>query len=63
METKVKTEDQNREISQIKANSEDEYWAKKYDVSTEELKATGNGLSSIQERILKITTKNKSFSF
>jgi len=63
METKVKIEDQNREISQIKANSEDEYWAKKYNVSTEELKETGGALSSIQERILKITTKNKSFSF
>ena len=63
METKVKIEDQNREISQIKANSEDEYWAKKYNVSTEELKETGNALSSIQERILKVTTKNKSFSF
>jgi len=63
METKVKIEDQNREISQIKANSEDEYWAKKYNVSSEELKESGNTLSSIQERILKITTKNKSFSF
>ncbi len=63
METKVKIEDQNREISQIKANSEDEYWAKKYNVSKEELKESGNTLSSIQERILKITTKNKSFSF
>lgn len=63
METKVKTEDQNREISQIKANSEDEYWAKKYNVSKEELRETGNTLSSIQERILKITTKNKSFSY
>jgi len=63
METKVKIEDQNREISQIKANSEDEYWAKKYNVSKEELKETGNTLSGIQERILKITTKNKSFSF
>jgi len=63
METKVKIEDQNREISQIKANSEDDYWAKKYNVSKEELKETGNTLSSIQERILKITTKNKSFSF
>jgi len=63
METKVKIEDQNREISQIKANSEDDYWAKKYNVSKEELKESGNTLSSIQERILKITTKNKSFSF
>ena len=63
METKVKIEDQNREIFQIKANSEDDYWAKKYNVSKEELKETGNTLSSIQERILKITTKNKSFSF
>lgn len=63
METNVKIEDQNREISQIKANSEDEYWAKKYNVSKEELRETGNTLSSIQERILKITTKNKSFSF
>jgi hypothetical protein len=63
MKTNVKIEDQNREISQIKANSEDEYWAKKYNVSKEELKETGNTLSGIQERILKITTKNKSFSF
>lgn len=63
MKTNVKIEDQNREISQIKANSEDEYWAKKYNVSSEELKESGNTLSSIQERILKITTKNKSFSF
>ena len=63
METKANIETKNREISQIKANSEDEYWAKKYNVSSEELKETGNTLSGIQERILKITTKNKSFSF
>ncbi|MCO5945789.1 MULTISPECIES: hypothetical protein [Mucilaginibacter] len=63
METKANIDIKNREISQIKANSEDEYWAKKYNVSAEELKETGNALSSIQERILKITTKNKSFSF
>jgi len=62
METNVKIETQNREISQIKANSEDEYWSKKYDVSTEQIKETG-GIIGISEKILKLTTKNKSFSF
>jgi hypothetical protein len=62
METNVKIETQNREISQIKANSEDEYWSKKYDVSTEQLKET-KSLMGISEKILKLTTKNKSFSF
>jgi hypothetical protein len=62
METNVKIENQNKEISQIKANSEDEYWSKKYDVSTEQLKETGN-IMGISDKILKLTTKNKSFSF
>jgi hypothetical protein len=61
METNVKNKNQNREISQMKANSEDEYWSKKYDVSTEQLKETGN-IIGISEKILKVTTKNKSFS-
>ena len=62
METNVKIENQKREISQMKANSEDEYWAKKYDVSTEQLREEGK-LTSISEKILRATTKNKSFSF
>ena len=61
MEANVKNKNQNREISQMKANSEDEYWSKKYDVSTEQLKETGN-IIGISEKILKVTTKNKSFS-
>ncbi|MDB4918904.1 hypothetical protein [Mucilaginibacter sp.] len=61
METNVKNKNQNREISQMKANSEDEYWSKKYDVSTEQLKETGNTIG-ISEKILKLTAKNKSFS-
>ncbi|MCR8557982.1 hypothetical protein KXD93_10030 [Mucilaginibacter sp. BJC16-A38] len=62
METNVKIENQKREISQMKANSEDEYWAKKYDVSTEQLREDGK-VTSIAEKILRATTKNKSFSF
>ena len=62
METNVKLENQKREISQIKANSEDEYWSKTYDVSPEQLKETGS-LLGISEKILKLATKNKTFSF
>ena len=62
METNVKIENQNKEISQIKANSEDEYWSKKYNVSTEQLKETGN-IMGISDKILQVTTKNRTFSY
>lgn len=62
METNVKIKDQNREISQMKANSEDEYWAKKYDVSADQLKED-EGNIGIYEKILRATIKNKSLSF
>jgi hypothetical protein len=41
MNNSIKAEDQTKEISQIRENYEDGYWAKKYGVSTEEIKTHG----------------------
>jgi len=51
MNNSIKAEDQNREISQIRENYEDEYWGKKYGVSSEEIKKGGHG-KDISTRII-----------
>ncbi|ASU33893.1 hypothetical protein [Mucilaginibacter xinganensis] len=58
MHNNIRTETQNREIFQIQANSEDEYWSKKYEVSTEDLKGKGMNIG-ISDKILKAISKNK----
>jgi len=62
MKNNMQNEDRNKEITQIQANSADEYWNKKYGVSTDELKAKGNRMS-ITDKILEVATKNKTFSY
>jgi len=62
MKNNMQNEDRNKEIRQIQANSADEYWNKKYGVSTDELKAKGNRMS-ITDKILEVATKNKTFSY
>lgn len=62
MKNNSQNENQDREITQIQANSADEYWTKKYGVSTDELKAKGHRMS-ITDKILEVATKNKTFSY
>lgn len=62
MKNNIQNERQKREITQIQANSADEYWSKKYGVSTDELKAKGTRMS-VSDKILEVATKNKIFSF
>ncbi|MDB5006277.1 MAG: hypothetical protein JWQ84_3251 [Mucilaginibacter sp.] len=45
----------------MKENYEDEYWSKKYGVSTEELKEKGNDVG-ISTKIIDAYFKKKSFS-
>ncbi|MDO3644315.1 MAG: hypothetical protein ACTHMI_08335 [Mucilaginibacter sp.] len=59
---KNNSQNQNREITQIQANSADEYWTKKYGVSTDELKAKSHRMS-ITDKILEVAAKNKTFSY
>jgi hypothetical protein len=61
MNNSKKAEDQNREISQIRENYEDEYWAKKYGVSSEEIKKSGHN-KDISARIIEAAFKKKSYS-
>jgi len=61
MNNRIKTEDQKKEVIEIQKNYEDEYWSKKYDVSTEELKETGNTLA-LAAKIIKAGFKHKSFA-
>jgi hypothetical protein len=60
MNNNIRTETQKREIFQIQANSEDEYWSKKYGVSAEDLKQKGKTIG-VSAKILEATSKNKSF--
>ena len=61
MNNSKKAEDQNREISQIRENYEDEYWAKKYGVSSDEIKKSGHN-KDISARIIEAAFKKKSYS-
>ena len=61
MNNNSKTEDQNKEISQIRENYEDEYWGKKYGVSSEEIKRSGHN-KDISARIIEAAFKKKSYS-
>ena len=54
-------EDRDKEISQIRENYEDEYWAKKYGVSSEEIKKSGHN-KDISARIIEAAFKKKSYS-
>jgi hypothetical protein len=58
MNNSVKAEDQDREISQIRENYEDGYWAKKYGVSSEEIKTDGHG-KDISARIVAAAFKKE----
>lgn len=58
MNNSIKAEDQDREISQIRENYEDEYWAKKYGVSSEEIKTAGHG-KDISARIIAAAFKKE----
>ena len=62
MKNNIQNEKQKRQINQIQANSADEYWTKKYGVSTDELKAKGTRMS-VSDKILEVAIKNKSFSY
>lgn len=61
MNNNSKTEDQNKEISQIRENYEDEYWGKKYGVSSDEIKRSGYN-KDISARIIEAAFKKKSYS-
>jgi hypothetical protein len=61
METTIKTEEQKKEYNQILDNYNDEYWAKKYGVTTEELKQAANNIS-ITAKIIAANIKNNTFA-
>lgn len=60
MESNIQTEKQKREERSIQDTYNDEYWSKKYNVSSTELKKTGK--AGISARIIEASIKNKSFS-
>jgi hypothetical protein len=62
MNNHIKTEDPKKAVIEIQKNHEDEYWSKKYDVSTEELKETGNNIITLSAKIIKAGVKHKSFA-
>jgi hypothetical protein len=60
MDNSIKAEDQTKELSQIRENYEDEYWGKKYGVSSDEIKRSHN--KDISARIIDAAFKKKSYS-
>ena len=61
MKNNEETDDQKKEKILINENYEDEYWSKKYGVSSEELKKTSNGVG-LSAKIIAATFKKKSYS-
>jgi hypothetical protein len=55
-------EDPQKNLDLLQENHEDEYWAKKYGVSKEDLKKTSNKLD-ISSKILEVNFKKKAYSF
>jgi hypothetical protein len=59
MENRIHTEREIKEEKLVQETHNDEYWSKKYDISVDELKETGNiDLSTL---IIKAGIKRKSF--
>ncbi|WP_259067828.1 hypothetical protein HDF24_18815 [Mucilaginibacter sp. X4EP1] len=61
METTIKTEEQKKEYNQVLDNYNDEYWAKKYGVSAEELKQNSTNVA-ITAKIIEATTRKNAFA-
>jgi hypothetical protein len=61
METTIKTEEQKKEYNQVLDNYNDEYWAKKYGVTAEELKQAASNIS-ITAKIIAANIKNNAFA-
>jgi hypothetical protein len=61
METTIKTEEQKKEYNQVLDNYNDEYWAKKYGVTAEELKQAASNIS-ITAKIIAASIKNNAFA-
>jgi hypothetical protein len=59
MKNHSRSEKEQKEAKLVQENHNDEYWTKKYDISADELKETGNiDLSTL---IIKAGIKRKSF--
>ena len=59
MENRIHTEKEIKEEKLVQETHNDEYWSKKYDISVDEVKETGNiDLSTL---IIKAGIKRKSF--
>lgn len=59
MENRIHTEKENKKEKLVQETHNDEYWSKKYDITVDELKETGNiDLSTL---IIKAGIKRKSF--
>ena len=61
MNDQVKAEDIQKEKATIKEHYEDSYWLKKYGVSTDELKHTGN-TQGIRARIIQASFDGKALA-
>jgi|GEM_PF-803081 hypothetical protein len=62
MNNKVKIRPDDQDLVKIRENYEEDYWSKKYGVSTEEIKKSGNYLG-LQDRIIKALFRKKAFEF
>jgi len=62
MDSSIKTESTEKDIIKIRENYEDDYWAKKYGVTADELKKQGNNVG-IYNKIVEANFKNKVFNF
>lgn len=62
MNNKVKTRPDDQDMANIRENYEEDYWSKKYGVSADEIKKSGNYLG-LQDRIIKALFRKKVFEF
>jgi len=59
MKNQIHAEKENKEEELVQENHNDEYWAKKYDISVDELKETGD--TDLSTLIIQAGIKRKSF--
>jgi hypothetical protein len=62
MNNKVKARPDEQDLAKIRDNYEEDYWSKKYGVSADEIKRSGNNLR-LQDRIIKALFKKRVFEF
>ena len=62
MNKNVKVDAADKDLAKIRENYDEDYWSKKYGVSADEIKTSGNNIP-LQDRIIRALFKKRVFEF